>query len=1647
MSINVHVSGNPISIKRGKMITLDPNYAKKEFEKRRLIRLQQVREQSKEIAEKVRNRVRKEKERQMRQIEKEGKEKLRNWQNRKLLELQTQYESTLKDIGIGHRQADELQDESENIIAQREINQQISNQRGKEAATKQQLEKSEDAARKNVPLERKKLVREIEKTRSAMVTKFPKPKMSSGEPKVKKKKRKTSADINITIPDLDSDQFSSSSPSEYDSEECRKIESSSPCDCTNESCSSYKSPVVPVEKDSALIGHQRNPPKNWQIPPLGLTTLPENDFTSSSDQKLTDQEKAYQSRHKSPPPVKSTPVEPPRDTRISDRIKRREIMAPHTDYCMRVAETHPIPYIESNTKIREAIDSRLFGRPCSRPTERRPDERLEVDERLDVSPDIRCACGANQKTCHHRCGRIQEQDATVGYIRSSVTENPLDYKDTPSKPSVKLKSVPSKPQEVPSKPPDNVRSSAVQNGYSTQINDTPLDPAVGNRPSMARFQDIPSKPSVRIKSTAGSKGHSSQLSNIPSDPSMVQIDHQFKDIPSKPSIQLKPSTNQSDSQVSKGTDEVQFYDHPNRFSHTKRLPSYVERIPTESVEVIPDVVSEREWLEKIKQRDREAQIRGRIALNKEKVRKDYEELMRKLPLLQKKERINEIFNDKPEYHMSEERLKERERVKQNQLENAFNKMFPDLKPALVTLPKKVPSKESVIPEEEEVRSINVGKWDVDFEEPKIFTAQEVQEIVKAFTGHETNYRRSKLKELLRSLKLQKEELLQELRSLPRDESLDELINDLKSFSDSDDKVVPTVRKRERKRSRDKKDKDTSAESSQEQSEREHDRKYRHAERSSRKKPKVKGSRKVLVLQNISTQTTPKVERKLEEADAKVSGEVCSKIHAACDCNKENEKQSQEELCQIFIRLNDDETPDIVVKTKETQPKLVQSKSVGIGTEESPQVSKKPSPVGSRPSKSVSQSNGTKPKPRTWKEQLSKNSISTTSTSYMSPPDLGKTRGSQKSSLYNLRKKPQQKELSDAFSTFQSGGSSQERHINSKLFDQIQQLLRMARGSVENLNVSSSNVQTPSQSIIEMESNNPKGNIIDMLKDFLLKVPDVAEELSYSTDISPVPYNTSASTTESDFLRKVDSSSMVDPKIMIPEKDGTTSKSAESVTAQFADITDSCSKRIQTLADMIQKLRDEKIQMLHVLPESMTSKPGSPVLSDKDFSTAYMNLPDSKESSKNSGNSVDEEDLYRRLVDIDQSLANKLRQLVVGEKTVNDRGGVGKETSDYGNKNHASSLNTTNEELLMRLKQLQEPPKTKTSTDPPPTSTPPEINNQPFVPFLLDIPKLPKFEIQPPTTQTAHKRPPPSKGLTIVRKFNGNISLTPHELSTIVEADSQLSTKMGSNVPSPNASKTSIDVIGLKDIELIVIPERSELPNSRSDSEREVEKVPQIAVTAQKKEVRTSPKKTQPSPKRRNKSPTHQERSTSSEAVDISKASSTNTTATQSINYCDDSSCAKKSMKKSSSSSSDDIENIEAMLKSIGMEWAIPTLHKTQEALAMTSSSSSLDLTSKKRGLSNDSSVSEVSLKEFMRKQMMSKVSSSTMKTDASPGSLLGEFSDISAIQAANSSTEKEKQRTSTPLMTSKSTSKSKVVFSADSDLSSVRGESLGHSKK
>lgn len=201
MSINVTVSGNPVSIKRGKMVTIDSNSSKEEFDKRRLIRLEQVRQQSKDIAGDIRNKVHREKLKQMKQIEEEGKVKLKEWKNKKLLELQSQYKEALDELGTGHKEAQNVNEEFDDFEKEQLQKRMLSLQRGKDAMTKLHTEQKQETLKKSFPLQKKKDVRDIENTRAHIV---------SNMKKITGTHKKVEAEPQVNICSLLSDSLSES---------------------------------------------------------------------------------------------------------------------------------------------------------------------------------------------------------------------------------------------------------------------------------------------------------------------------------------------------------------------------------------------------------------------------------------------------------------------------------------------------------------------------------------------------------------------------------------------------------------------------------------------------------------------------------------------------------------------------------------------------------------------------------------------------------------------------------------------------------------------------------------------------------------------------------------------------------------------------------------------------------------------------------------------------------------------------------------------------------------------------------------------------------------------------------------------------------------------------------------------------------------------------------------------------------------------------------------------------------------------------------------------------------------------------------------------------------------------------------------------
>lgn len=306
-------------------------------------------------------------------------------------------------------------------------------------------------------------------------------------------------------------------------------------------------------------------------------------------------------------------------------------------------------------------------------------------------------------------------------------------------------------------------------------------------PSNVEKEEIPNKPSVTLRSTQ----HKS-TAQLPGQSHAKRQSFSHRRKSSAQSTSVGPNLN-----------KVQYYDHRNRF--TKEYPedkSRVQRIPEESIEVCPSDRSEADFIERIYKRDRDAEIRGQKAMEKEKIRRDYEEMMKQLPQLQKKERIASIPFRKSLFHMSEDRLKELEKRRQSNMEDAYERLFPTTR--LITLPTKTDQKptSSTLPyanidiEDMNIPSLNVGTWQHDFALKTLpdtglkhvesnLMKQTTENTLGEISDPEKSEleRKENLQRMLKSLKSHRDKLAKELSTLPEGSNLHKLVGELGNIDD------------------------------------------------------------------------------------------------------------------------------------------------------------------------------------------------------------------------------------------------------------------------------------------------------------------------------------------------------------------------------------------------------------------------------------------------------------------------------------------------------------------------------------------------------------------------------------------------------------------------------------------------------------------------------------------------------------------------------------------------------------------------------------------------------------------------------------------------------------------------------------------------
>ncbi|XP_010156614.1 PREDICTED: centrosomal protein KIAA1731 homolog, partial [Eurypyga helias] len=165
-------------VKVGKL-RLSPNeetmLLKEEYERRRKLRLQQVREQQKHIALQIRQKVKQRREEQLHQIEEALRAEWQKAQEKKMKALKELYLSSLRAIGEGHRQAKEHEPDLEALARQAEERKQRAEKRHRKALKEQKHQKEkllrEQARRANA----RKHALEVERQRAAKVASLPPP--------------------------------------------------------------------------------------------------------------------------------------------------------------------------------------------------------------------------------------------------------------------------------------------------------------------------------------------------------------------------------------------------------------------------------------------------------------------------------------------------------------------------------------------------------------------------------------------------------------------------------------------------------------------------------------------------------------------------------------------------------------------------------------------------------------------------------------------------------------------------------------------------------------------------------------------------------------------------------------------------------------------------------------------------------------------------------------------------------------------------------------------------------------------------------------------------------------------------------------------------------------------------------------------------------------------------------------------------------------------------------------------------------------------------------------------------------------------------------------------------------------------------------
>ncbi|XP_053871621.1 centrosomal protein of 295 kDa isoform X2 [Malaclemys terrapin pileata] len=166
-------------VAKGGRLRLSPNeealLLKEEYERRRRLRLQQVREQERYIAVQIRQEVKQRRDEQLHQLAEELKAEWWKAQNQKIKALEKLYLSSLRAVGDGHRQAKENEPDLVALAKEAEERKQRAEKRHKEALKEQKNQKEKLLKEQTWRTNARKHAMYVEKERAAKIASLPPP--------------------------------------------------------------------------------------------------------------------------------------------------------------------------------------------------------------------------------------------------------------------------------------------------------------------------------------------------------------------------------------------------------------------------------------------------------------------------------------------------------------------------------------------------------------------------------------------------------------------------------------------------------------------------------------------------------------------------------------------------------------------------------------------------------------------------------------------------------------------------------------------------------------------------------------------------------------------------------------------------------------------------------------------------------------------------------------------------------------------------------------------------------------------------------------------------------------------------------------------------------------------------------------------------------------------------------------------------------------------------------------------------------------------------------------------------------------------------------------------------------------------------------